>query len=237
MIGVRRLLPACIGLAVLALVLSTETAAQVARSFFLMDSSGNALASATTTPGGSDRALVVREAGTPTNVAVGDIAHDSADSGNPVKVGGKAANALPTAVANAERTNLITDLFGRLMVTSIDPAQQLWKQVEATTTQTGTAIWTPASGKRVAVTSEEITTGGTTACVATIWLSTSGDTTFTQGTDQVVFRGEFAPSSTARPGAVQTFSTPRFAVTADHVLKYTTSAGCTIYITVYGYEF
>src|SRR4030095_245382 len=36
----------------------------------------------------------------------GDVAHDTGDSGNPVKVGGKAANALPTAVANNDRTNL-----------------------------------------------------------------------------------------------------------------------------------
>src|SRR4249920_1918975 len=42
-----------------------------------------------------------------------DVAHDAADSGNPVKVGSKAANALPTAVANNDRANAISDLFGR----------------------------------------------------------------------------------------------------------------------------
>lgn len=45
----------------------------------------------------------------------GDVAHDSADSGNPVKIGGKAVSSEPTAVANADRANLITDLVGKLI--------------------------------------------------------------------------------------------------------------------------
>ena len=47
--------------------------------------------------------------------AAGDVAHDAADSGNPVKLGAKAANAEPTAVANADRVNLIADLVGKLI--------------------------------------------------------------------------------------------------------------------------
>ena len=45
----------------------------------------------------------------------GDVAHDAADSGNPVKIGGKAASADPTAVANADRVNALFDLIGRLV--------------------------------------------------------------------------------------------------------------------------
>ena len=48
--------------------------------------------------------------------SVGDIAHDAVDSGSPVKIGGYAVTALPTAVANADRTNIITDKFGRQVV-------------------------------------------------------------------------------------------------------------------------
>jgi hypothetical protein len=44
-------------------------------------------------------------------------------------------------------------------------------------------------------------------------------------------------SEAARPGAVLTPNVPYYAATADHVLRYTTSAGVTVYITVYGYEF
>lgn len=171
-------------------------------------------------------------------VAVGGgTPHDSVDSGNPIKVGFKAATALPTAVASADRTNGTSDVFGRQLVTHIDAGMANWKQVEATTSQTGTAIWTPAGGKKIAVTSVLITTGGTTAGVVTIWFGAGGDTTFSQGTDQVVFRGEFAPSTTSRPGVVLTPAVPFYAATADHILRYTTSANVTIYITVYGYEF
>lgn len=46
----------------------------------------------------------------------GDIAHDAADSGNPVKIGGQARQTLPTAVADADRVNIITDDVGRQVV-------------------------------------------------------------------------------------------------------------------------
>lgn len=165
-----------------------------------------------------------------------DVAHDAADSGNPVKIGGKAINALPTQVANNDRTNATFDLQGRQLVGHIDPAMQVWKQVEATTTQTGTTIWDPTAGKRIAVTSYEIGTGGTTAGLLTIWFGDNADTTFTQGTDQVLFRGTLTPSATSTPGVISNLSTPVFCTTADRELHYTTSAGITVYITVYGYE-
>lgn len=57
--------------------------------------------------------------------ASGDVAHDAADSGNPVKVGGKAYNqdgSEPgTAVAEGDRTNLITDVYGRQFVETAHP--------------------------------------------------------------------------------------------------------------------
>lgn len=57
--------------------------------------------------------------------ASGDIAHDAADSGNPVKIGGKAFNmdgtAPGTAVAEADRANFITDLYGRQCVETVHP--------------------------------------------------------------------------------------------------------------------
>jgi hypothetical protein len=48
--------------------------------------------------------------------AAGDVAHDAADSGFPLKVGGKAATATPTAVANGDRVNAYFDANGRLVV-------------------------------------------------------------------------------------------------------------------------
>jgi hypothetical protein len=113
---------------------------------------------------------------------------------------------------------------------------QVWKQVEYTSAQTGTNIWTPTSGNRFVITALQITTGSTTAGVVTIWGAATGTTAFASGTDQVFFRGEFAPSSTTRPGALIPINTPMFSDTTNDCLKITTSAGMTVYVTVYGYE-
>jgi len=43
----------------------------------------------------------------------GDVTAGSADSGNPVKVGGIAKSGLPTVLSDAQRSNLLTDLYGR----------------------------------------------------------------------------------------------------------------------------
>ena len=45
--------------------------------------------------------------------SAGDVAHDGADSGNPVKMGGKATSSEPAAVATGDRANFITDLVGK----------------------------------------------------------------------------------------------------------------------------
>jgi hypothetical protein len=49
-------------------------------------------------------------------VVSGDVAHDAADSGNPVKIGGK-AGAVPAAVASGDRVNASYDTYGRQRVT------------------------------------------------------------------------------------------------------------------------
>ena len=110
------------------------------------------------------------------------------------------------------------------------------KDVEYTTAQTGTAIWTPASGKKFVVTDITISTGGTTAGIVTLWQGASGDTTYNVGGDPAIFRGEFAPSANSKPGMVKSYRTPFVSTTNDHILRITTSAAMTIYISVDGYE-
>lgn len=107
---------------------------------------------------------------------------------------------------------------------------------EYTTQQTGAAIWTPTAGRRFAVTDFTISTGGSTAGVVTLWQGASADTTYTVGTDPVVFRGEFAPSANARPGVVKQFAVPFVSSTVDHLLRITTSTAMTLYVQVNGYE-
>ena len=107
---------------------------------------------------------------------------------------------------------------------------------EYTTAQTGAALWTPTTGKKFAVTDITISTGGTTAGVVTLWQGATADTTYTTGTDPVIFRGEFAPSATVKPGAVKSFNVPFVATTVDHILRVTTSAAMTVYVQLNGYE-
>jgi len=147
-------------------------------------------------------------------------------------------NSTLLSLTTGQSAALAVDSKSRAIVTHMDPAQQVFKQIEATTAQTGTAIWTPTSTKKIALTSLLLTFGGNTAGVVTVWFGASGDTTFTQGTDQVVFRGEFAPSGTSKPIFAQNYGvSPLFCANADFVLRLTTTTAMTIYVTAYGYEF
>jgi hypothetical protein len=169
--------------------------------------------------------------------AAGDTAHDAADSGNPIKTGSKAANALPAAVANNDRANNISDLFGRLLTAHIDPAMQFHLNKTFTSQQTGSTLLDPTSGKKIAITSVIIGTYGTTAGRVIVWFGDNGDTTFTQDTDQVLVAASFAPSATGKPGLIFTPSVPVFCNTADRELHITTDAAISLDITIEGYEF
>ena len=167
-----------------------------------------------------------------------DVAHDASDTGNPVKIGGRAINAAPAAVANNDRTNATFDtIMGRQLTTHIDPGMQVWKSYNTTSQQTGAIVWAPAGGKRIAITHLSIGAYGTTAARLILYFGTAADTTYTAGTDQLVFAASFAPSTTAKPGAIPYTGAPIYAVTADHNLHITTDAALSVDLTVYGYEF
>ena len=167
---------------------------------------------------------------------VGNIAHDAVDSGNPVKIGFQAESVIPTAVASGDRVNGVADVYGRQLITHIDAGMQVWKQANYTTTQTGTSVWTPSSGKRVSITYLSVASYGTTAARVIIWFGATADTTYNAGTDQLVWAGSFAPSANSKPGAIISLPFGINAVTADHQLRVTTDAGISLDITVYGYE-
>jgi hypothetical protein len=166
-----------------------------------------------------------------------DVAHDVPDASNPVKTGARGINAFPTAVANNDRTNNVSDLFGRLLTAHIDPAQQVWKSANYTTTQAGAIIWDPTSGKRIAITSIVIGSYGTTAARLILWFGANGDTAYTAGTDQLILAASYAPSATSKPGTVFTPASPIFCTTADFELHATTDAALSVDIAVNGYEF
>lgn len=112
----------------------------------------------------------------------------------------------------------------------------IWKSGNYTTTQTGAAIWTPGSGAFIGIFNLHVSSYGTTAGRVWIWFGSSADTTYTAGTDQLVWAGSFVPSANATPGAIITAPFGIWAATADHVLRITTSAGISLDVSVHGTE-
>lgn len=110
------------------------------------------------------------------------------------------------------------------------------KVVQTTTTQTGSDVWTPASGKKICVTSYQIQAGGTVGGTVQVWFGANADTTYSRGTDLTIFDGEFAPSATLKPGVVQ--SGVWACQTVDHEVHLTTSAAINpLTINLWGYEY
>jgi len=165
----------------------------------------------------------------------GTIDHGTADADAPVKVGGRARSALITPVDSDDRADFITDLFARMLVSHIPPEAQMWKSAAYATTQTGTALWTPTGGKRIAVTSLSIGLGLETAGDLILFYSDSGDTSYTAGSDQLLGFWHCAGPGSAPP-AVK-FSVPVFCTTADRILRVTTTNNLVVELAVYGYEF
>lgn len=83
---------------------------------------------------------------------VGDVAHDTADGGNPVKVGGFGADmgVTPTAVSASDRVRFIADRAGVQFVLGGGP-DVLTLEAEYTTAQTDTAIVSVSSGTAIEV--------------------------------------------------------------------------------------
>lgn len=84
----------------------------------------------------------------------GAIAHDSAQSGNPVKIGGRAYTGTPSAVADADMVDAFFDQFGAQAVKMVNPTDgtdhfvaNVFKPLNAVAAGP-TAVWTPASGKK-----------------------------------------------------------------------------------------
>lgn len=93
-------------------------------------------------------------------VAAGDIAHDTADSGNPLKIGQKAIahGANPTAVAAADRTDWYANRHGIPFVCGphMNPVTIEFTQADADGAQTNVALVTVGAGTKIAVTQVQV---------------------------------------------------------------------------------
>lgn len=85
---------------------------------------------------------VTANAGTGDRSTVGNVAHDSGDSGNPVKIGGKARITNPTAVADADRVDGYFDDLGKPVVRLCAPRDLLVTQTTTISSGTETTILT-----------------------------------------------------------------------------------------------
>lgn len=109
--------------------------------------------------------------------SAGDVAHDTADSGNPVKVGGQARTTLPTAVADADRANLTVDKFGRTIVqNSIRALRSVQKTTITSSTTETTIVTAGGAGVFLDLYGLILTNTSATATKVTIKDATAGTT-------------------------------------------------------------
>ena len=166
----------------------------------------------------------VTNAGTFAVQASGSVAHDAADSGNPVKVGVKAYNfdgTVPgTAVAENDRANAIGDVYGRQYVETAHP--NYWRALgDYGSAQTNATLKAaPGVGLKLYITDVIISNGATAGEIAL--LDGSGGSKI------------FSIHPAANGGAAHSFRTP-LALTANTLLAVTSVTVTTHDITVSGY--
>ena len=148
----------------------------------------------------------------------------------------------PVVLASDQSAIPITDNGGSITVDmpllpspdSIGIAH-IWKSANVTSQQTGLELWSPTSSKRVNLTFLSVCSYGTNSGRVLIWFGADGDTTYSAGTDQLVWAGSFAPTTSSKPGAIINFTLP-VQGSIDYNLYVTTDAGVSLDIVCYGYE-
>lgn len=163
------------------------------------------------------------------SAVAGDVAAGSSDSGNPVKAGGKATNAEPTALTTGQRANLITDLVGKLIVLPYANPENFVSGV-ITSSMTGTTstslIAAPASGLRNYITQITVSNAHATVGTDIIIQDGSGGTTLYN-----------IPAAAVYGGSVITFPTPlRQPTTATAIFCANVTTGASTKVSASGYK-
>lgn len=167
---------------------------------------------------------------------------DQPVSDNPVFVGGRASDAVVTPVSgDGDAVGLWLSRRGAVFVSDLPhvgidgtPFSQVNAAAQYGGAQTGVAVVTPGSGKKIVLLSYDITVVGTASSDAVLWYGASADTTFTIGTDSAAFYGNFIPSASISPGVSR--SGVWISPTADHRLRFTAPGANTYYVSVWYYE-
>ena len=167
---------------------------------------------------------------TVTTLTGGGIAHDSADSGNPHKIGARAVSVLETAtlVAAADRTDLVADLDGGLISGRAVPYGDLLSERVSNTDGAATALTTfgaPGVGIRNYI---------TTITVHNAHATTNGYVDIRDGTAGTV---QWTIPLPATGGAVVPFNPPLRQLTTNTALAFDVSAAITtIYLSFNGFQ-
>ena len=152
----------------------------------------------------------------------GSVAHDAADSANPIKIGGRADTTYQAAVADGDRVDALFDVYGQQRVRT-DHAN-LWSyHLNTSSAQTDTQIKAaPGAGLSIYITDIVFSTGAATA--ANIF--------FEEGATKIL--GPYYLEAIAGRGLALHFQTPK-KCTANTAITYTTSAAIVQAIDVMGF--
>lgn len=162
--------------------------------------------------------------------SAGDVAHDGADSGNPVKTGGKATNVEPSAVsATGDRANFITDMVGKQITLPYSNPENFVSGA-ITSAMTGTTstslVAAPASGLRNYITQITVSNAHATVGTDIIIQDGSGGTTLYT-----------IPAAAVYGGATLTFPTPlRQPTTATALYCANVTTGASTKVSASGYK-
>jgi hypothetical protein len=159
----------------------------------------------------------------------GDVAHDGADGGNPVKIGARARSSEIAAVSNNDRSDLLTDLVGKLIVLPYANPENFVSGA-ITSAMTGTTstslIAAPASGLRNYITQITVSNSHATVGTDVIIQDGSGGTTLYT-----------IPAAAVYGGAVITFPTPlRQPTTATAIYCANVTTGASTKVSASGYK-
>ena len=159
----------------------------------------------------------------------GDVAHDSPDSGNPLKIGARARSSEIAAVANNDRSDLICDLAGKQIILPYSNPENFVSgciSTAMTATTSTLLIAAPAAGLRNYIT--QLTVSNSHATVGTDVLIQDGS----GGTTIMV-----VPAAATYGGAAITFPTPlRQPTAATGLYAANVTTGSAIKVSVSGYK-
>lgn len=153
--------------------------------------------------------------------------------------------------AATEAAPILVDEFGRVWTVRGDASSALvdgvhlglpstktlepGKYLRVTTASAGVDLWDPTLDY-IGVRWLTVTWQGAAACRITIWQGANADTTFTDGTDRVLFDIDLDANANGGVRIEFPADSPWETTTADHELHLTTSANKVVSVQVGGYE-